>query len=429
VALTLVLRELALAASWHLVGLIHVNHQLRGAESDADEAFCRDLAARCGLPIVVRPADVMGRARADRTSIEAAARVERYQGFEQAARELGATRVATGHTRDDQAETVLLRLFRGAGSRGLSAIRARRGPYVRPLLDAARTEVTAHLAAHAESARADSSNLDLGIARNRLRHAVLPVISHAWPGAVAALARFADLAADDEQFLNDTAREVMPAVAIPAADGVQQIDVRGLNPLPPALARRIVRQALEAAGGRTSFRDVEAVRAFARAGRATGHLDLDSVAVERRGSVIRVGGLAAVAPIGPFAHGLEVPGSVSVAETGVTILASFAEGDVRPRGGEPRSLAVLQRDRVALPLTVRNRRPGDRLRPFGAAGTRKLQDLFVDRKVPRAERDRVLLVVDRKGRIVWVVGHLIAEECRVTAPESGMVILQSKGNL
>jgi tRNA(Ile)-lysidine synthase len=430
VAMTWILRELERTARWRVVGLVHVNHGLRGLESDEDERFCRELAARLGLPIVVRTVDVRGRARERHQSLEAAARSERYTVFETVAAELGATRVATGHTRDDQAETVLLRLFRGAGGRGLSAIRPRRGIYVRPLIDVSHLELCADLEARHEAAREDSSNADLTIPRNRLRRTILPPITAAWPRAVAALARFAELSADDEQFLAATAREVASAVALPALGGVQRIDGRGLNQLPPALARRIVRQAIEEAGATPRFADVESVRALAKSPKTRGHLDLDGVEIQKEGAVLWFGAGQGPEPPDGFEYALDVPGVVTVVETGATIRASLKRGPaVRPILGEPVSVAVLQAEAVALPLTVRNRRPGDRLRPMGSPGSRKLQDVLVDRKVPRIARDHVPLVVDRSGRIVWVVGHAIADECRVTRPESGMVILELKGNL
>lgn len=430
VAMTWVLRDLERTARWRVVGLVHVNHGLRGRESDEDERFCRDLASRLDLPIVVKAVDVRERARERRQSIEAAARGARYAVFEAASVELGATRVATAHTRDDQAETVLLRLFRGAGARGLSAIRPRRGIYVRPLLDVSRRDVRADLERRGEVAREDSSNLDLTIPRNRLRRTVLPAIVADWPGAVRALARFAELSADDEQFLTATASEVASAVALPPLGGVQRIDGRGLNQLPPALARRIVRQLIEGAGATPKLADVDAVRALSRSGKGSGHLDLDGVAIQKEGAVLWFGPAETGGGPEGFEYTLDVPGAVTVVETGATICASLKrEPAVRPILGEPVSAAALQAEVVALPLTVRSRRPGDRLRPLGSPGSRKLQDVLVDRKVPRIARDRVPLVVDRSGRIVWVVGHAIADECRVTRPESGMVILELKGNL
>jgi len=431
VALTLLLGALEARAGWRLGGLIHVNHGLRGAESDADEAFCRAFAERLQLPIVVSRVDVRQRARLHKQSIETAARVERYACFTAAAGELSATRVATGHTKDDQAETVLLRLFRGTGSRGLSAIRPRRGLFVRPLIDCRRADLRQFLQTRGEAFREDSSNLNLDVPRNRVRQTVLPLITAHWPGAVDALARFAELAADDERFLTETAREVSSAVAFPARNGVQQVDVRGLNKLPAALARRIVRETLETVGNLPTFRDVEAVRGLARADKSEGHLDLRGLQVEREGPALRFGGSSPrTLGDGPFEHGLAIPGQVAVAETGAIIRASLNRGEaVRTRTGQPVTVAVLSADAVAAPLTVRNRRRGDRFHPLGAPGSRKLQDVFVDHKIPRDARDRVPLVVDAHGRIVWVVGLAIAEECRVTTPESGVVILElKKGN-
>jgi tRNA(Ile)-lysidine synthase len=376
--------------------------------------------------------DVRARAREEGRSIEAAARTARYAVFDAAAQTLGATAVATGHTLDDQAETVLLRLLRGAGSRGVSAIRARRGPYVRPLIDCRRADLIEYLEARGEPFRVDASNTDLTVPRNRLRHGVLKAIAADWPGSVPALARFAELAADDEEFLVKTASEVMSAVALPAVGGVQVLDVRGLNPLPAALARRIVRAAIEAAGGAPAFRDVEAVRRLARADKLHGHLDLGGLAVERSGPALRFLGPGSKRPAAEsFEYPLAVPGRANIVETGVVIQASLTKGPSEQLArADGRVRAALQADTLRAPLVVRNRRPGDRLRPFGAPGSRKLQDLLVDRKVPREERDRLPLVVDQTGRILWVVGLTIAEEYRVTAPESGMVILEiEKGTL
>ena len=160
-----------------LVGLVHLNHQLRGSESDADEALCRALADRLHVPIAVGQVDVGARAEDARVSIEVAAREARYEFFESVVPALGATFVATGHTMDDQAETVMLRLLRGAGTRGLSGIRARRNNVIRPLLHCRRSDVRQLLVARGETWREDSSNDDVAILRNRIRHELMPVLT------------------------------------------------------------------------------------------------------------------------------------------------------------------------------------------------------------------------------------------------------------
>jgi tRNA(Ile)-lysidine synthase len=428
VALLFILKMLEPDAPWSLAGVVHVHHGLRPGDADEDEGFCRALAARLDLPIEVAHVDVAARAAGRRQSREAAARVLRYEAFEAAAGALSATRVVTGHTRDDQAETVLLRLLRGTGTRGLSGVRARRGLYARPLLDCDRAALRAFLAERDEPFRDDRSNLDETIPRNRIRHTLLPRLAAEWPGAAAALARTAELAADDEAFLARTAAEIAPALSLSGADGVQ-LDVRGLAPLPAALSRRIVRHALEQAGGTPRLSDVEAVRSLARAARPDGRLMLRGVAVWRQGPILRLARPTSREGTPPFSRRLDVPGEVHVPETGVHISASVSTGAEDGDGLGSDTKATLRADAITLPLTVRNRRPGDRFHPLGAPGTRKLQDVFVDRKVPRGERDRVPIVVDAEGRIVWVAGLGIAESCRLTRPLADVVTLKLKKDI
>jgi tRNA(Ile)-lysidine synthase len=411
---------------WVVVGLIHVNHGLRGEDSAADEAFCGDLAARLSWPIDISTVDVRAHARARKQSIETAARALRYACFEAAADRLGATVVATAHTMDDQAETVLLRLLRGAGTRGLSGIRARRGRFVRPLLECRRAELRDYLASRGETFREDTSNDDRSIPRNRLRHELMPRLERFAPGAVAALARCAALAADDERVLDELARQS----AISVRRGDDALDAGALAALPPAIARRVVRLVAEHVipGVTWSAGHIEAVRRLAESveDRMERHLDLPGVNLARRGPVLTFRAhKAGPNPVPGFDWPLAVPGVTDIPELGATIHARC--GAAAPAAWPPASngrVAVLDAAALALPLRVRNRRPGDRLRPIGAPGRRKLQDLFVDRKIPREDRDRVPIVVDATGRIVWVAGVAVAEECRATTPEASMVILE-----
>jgi tRNA(Ile)-lysidine synthase len=432
-----------------VTGLLHMNHGLRGDESARDEAFCRALAARLDQPIEVGQADVAALARARGQSIEAAARDTRYAFFLEAARRLGAAHVATGHTIDDQAETVLLRLLRGSGGRGVTGIRVRRGPFVRPLLECRRAELREYLAWRGEVFCEDSSNEDQGIARNRVRHQLLPQIALVAPGGVRALARFAALAGDDEAYLTDRAIEAASFVVLSNEGGVTvdaassrrgggvqplKLDVVALKKLPSAVARRLVRRVAEQVAPGTGFamRHFDAVLRLAATDKPAGHLDLPGLTIEREGQTMTVGPsargwLSPGAPTGrvaPFERPLPVPGQVKVDEVGVTITAAAASvaPDELASGGA--NVAVVQAAAVALPLRVRNRRNGDRFRPLGAPGRRKLQDVLVDRKVPQRMRDRVPLVVDAAGRIVWVVGVTIADECRVTTPGAGVVVLK-----
>lgn len=431
VALVWLLREIEPRARWRLSGLVHVHHGLRGADADADEAFCCALAARLDLPIHVAHADVAALARGERISIEAAGRTARDAAFADALHMLGGTDVATAHTIDDQAETVLLRLLRGATLRGVSAIRPRRGRIVRPLIDCRRADLRDYLAVHGEAHREDRSNEDRSVPRNRLRHDILPLMAAHWPGGTAALARFADLAAADEAVLSANADKA--GVIVCGPDGVQ-VDGARLQALPDPIARRVLRDAVEATGQRAASTHLEAMLRLVRSDTSSGVLDLPGLTVERRGGTLHLNRPRARdrQATGFEARSLEVPGVVHLRETGATLEASFLI-ELPPTGPSATSCdgtvsVVLQADTLTLPLTVRPRQPGDRFQPFGAPGRRRVQDLLVDRKVPRDQRDHVPVVVDADDRIVWVAGVAQSEASRVISPEGGVVILKlSKG--
>ena len=430
VALAWILRTVAPDFGASLAVLIHVNHSLRGAESDADETFCRTLAERLGIPIEVHRRDVASLARERRVSLEVAARDARYACFDEAADRLGASLVATGHTEDDQAETVLLRLLRGAGARGISGIRVRRGRFIRPLLETNRAGLQHHLRARGEPWREDASNADRAIIRNRIRHELVPVLNDIAPGGVRALARFARLAGDDEECLEAAANEKRATLVLSS----ESIDAAALGALPPALARRLVRRFASeiAPEANLSADHLEAVYRLAATDNPVGQLDLPGLCV------IKESGRLNFSPGSPApleariswpVRELEVPGLLVLPEAGVSIEARVMhamEGPDETRGAEAERAArvVIQRGPDASRLLVRNRRPGDRFQPLGAPGRRKLQDVFVDRKVPRLERDTVPIVTDANGEIVWVAGVALAERCRIRLTGNDMLLLE-----
>lgn len=272
VTLSLLLPGVAREFGASVVALAHLNHQLRPT-ADEDERFCRELAARLDLPIETERVDVRGLARERRTSLEDAGRIARYAFLKRVvARHSagygtghGAGRIAVAHTRNDQAETVLLRLFRGAGPVGLAAIFPRAGPVIRPLLDVRRSEVEAFLAAAGVPFREDPTNRDVTIPRNRIRHELLPYLArHVGDGIVDVLARQATIAREDADWLDRAATETARALVLEEGAGAS-LDIAALGALPPALARRVIRTALTRTAGRrfVGFDHVEAVLALA----------------------------------------------------------------------------------------------------------------------------------------------------------------------
>jgi tRNA(Ile)-lysidine synthase len=434
VATACLLRELHLAGDLRLVALAHFNHQLRPAAAD-EEQFCRDFAASLRLPIFVERGDVGHRARRERRSIEDAARTSRYEFFERARSHFSADVVALGHTRDDQAETFLLRLLRGAGSRGLAAMHPSFGAVIRPALECRRHELRAYLDAQQIAFVSDESNADVSIPRNRVRAELLPVLETRFnPSIVEVLADAAEIARGEWLFV-DAASDAEAGIWRAEPDGSWHVDPGRLLAAPLAVARHLTHRVLMAAadGRPVTFPHVEAVLGLARFG--GGPIDLPGATAQRIGSdvVLQRRAVArrwtAGRPVNLFRYRLSIPGEVHVAEASVLVRATrgMAAGALAGRANlSSLSAAVVAVDPALEPLSVRNRRPGDRFRPLGLEGHKKLQDFFVDRKVSRSLRDLVPIVVDKDDRIIWVAGHGIDDEFRVTDPAQAVIVLELK---
>jgi tRNA(Ile)-lysidine synthase len=451
-ALACLLTELAVGQAFEVVGAAHFNHRMRGAAADADQAFCEALAARLGLTWRTGAADVPAVAAAEGRSLEEAARGLRYAYLGRTAVELGATHVAVGHTRDDQAETVLLQMFRGAGPRGLRAMAPGRllepaegdgaaaSPairLVRPLLEVGHQDLVAWLSARSVPFREDDSNRDARFLRNRIRLEVLPFLEReVSKGISRVLARDAAIAAADAECLDSLAAAACGRLARATPGGVL-VSRGGLLAEPDAIAWRVV---LRAVGNLSGTRFVgldqaERMLALVR-GRLEGPLALPGAEAVLFGDDLLIRPAAGRSKAGRRAGGmnflpavLSIPGETPLPGTGWVISSSLRSGAFPE---ELKDLAPTAREAVvdaarATGLVVRWRRPGDWFRPLGLDGRKKLQDYFMDRKVPRDERDRVPLVVDERDRIVWVAGHGIDEEYRVRAGTRDVVILKLRG--
>ena len=392
---TALLAALAELASGRGLGLTaaHVDHGLRGAEGAAEADAVAALATRLGVPFVRCAVTVSAG-----PDLEARARRARYQALARVAQEVGARRIVTGHTQDDQVETVLLRLVRGAGRRGLGAMRPVRGRLWRPLLAATRADVRRFLAERGLGFAVDRTNADLRHARNRVRRLLVPLLRAEFnPRLGPALAALAERLRDEDDFL--AAAAAGRACELVAGEHLRTAVAKE----PPALARRIVRSWLER-GARRGVGAMHVARVLAlSAGRARGAVAIPGPArVVREGEVlVRRPGRAAT----PSSFAFEIgPGRTVVHPAGGWRVAFSA---ARARGaGEARAAGVAHAlfDADALPggLVLRSPAPGDRVRLL-AGGTRKLQDVLVDAKVPRETR-ALLPVLAAGAEILWVPG-------------------------
>jgi len=429
VALSHLMMSLDRAGDLQVAAFAHFNHQLR-ADADRDEQFCDGLARSLGKTFITDRGDVAGLARRERRSIEDAARHARYDFLERARVQADASVVALGHTRDDQAETFLLRLIRGAGSRGLASMHPRRGVMIRPLIDCRRTELRDYLTEHAVAFLDDVSNEDVSIPRNRVRAELLPLLVGRFnPSIVDVLADEADLAREEWRWMEAASEDAFGRVAR-VSDDATSLDTGALAALPVALGRLVVRRALleRAAARSVSFAHVDEVLRLAQENGPP--FDLPGQRVQRIATAIVLTNKPDGHRANLFRYSLSIPGEVRIPETGALVSAERAESAGQARAdagmGPAGATAIVQFATSDGPLTVRNRRPGDRFRPLGLGGGKKLQDFFVDRKVARQTRDSVPLVVDESDRIIWVAGHTIDERFRVTDPAQGVVVLRLK---
>ncbi len=393
----------------------HLDHGLRGDEAAGEAAWVADWCARRDIPCHVGRADVGAWAAQGKIGKPQAAREARMEFLEETAARVGASKIATGHNRDDQAETVLLHVLRGAGAHGLGGIPARRGLYVRPLLDVSRADIEAYCAAHGLAPRRDPSNLSPDASlRNRVRLDLLPRLAREYNADVSeALWRLAGIAARDADYLEQQAAGEMGRLTLSASAAEIVLDRAALADAHPALQRHVLRLAVARLRGTTegvSYAHLEQVSAAVAAGRTFGlslprPLCLVRV-TETTVTLARPGDGAAHVD---FCVPLPVPGVAALPHAALTVRASFAE---------IAGATALDADRVeADTLVVRGWWPGDRIAPLGMGGRhKKLQDIFTDAKVPRDRRGLVPLAEDANG-LVWVAGHCLAERARVT-PET-----------
>jgi tRNA(Ile)-lysidine synthase len=412
VALLHVLTALAPELSLRL-HVLHVDHGLR-PDSPRDAEFVRQLAARLGVAVDVARVTV-----APGGSLEAAARAARYAALEAHATRLGADRIAVGHTADDQAETVLMRMLAGAGVRGLAGIPHVRGRIIRPLLDTRRPQLVAKLLARELPWIEDPSNRDPKFLRNRIRHELLPLLGASYNAdVVPALTRVGRLCRDTVEAIERVAARELDRLAV-SADGAVILEHAALGELPRQVAAEIMRQAAARLGGRAPLR-AWVHRGLARVLAAPPPrrpFRLGGVTVEVSCGRIRL----AVLPTRSWPAGeLTVPGRIELPELGRVLEARevSAADYVVPRA---RDHVAFDAAMVPTRLTVRARRRGDRFAPYGA-GERRLKAFLIGAKIPRWERGRLPLV-EAGGTILWIAGVRRGRTAPVTPATHSVVEL------
>jgi len=409
--------------------VLHVNHKLRGPESDADETFVRELADRLNLPFHVAtlpPAE---------GNTEQEARRQRYTFFAECIAKNICDAVATGHTLDDQAETVLFRFLRGSGTAGLSGIRpATANQIIRPLLDLRRGEIRDYLTARNIPWREDSSNANEDYQRNRIRKTILPDLAQLNPSLPEVLASTAKWAQAEEEYWTQELNRLEPqyltappeTILMAAAPETIIIEIEPFVQLPLAVQRRLLRRAVERVRGNLraiGFHHIEAIRALMATREGSGRIQLPELDVYRSFDLLRLAPQHFDARIERnFSVPMTIPGETAVPERSLTIGMEL----VTPSHVYNGDVNALDWGKVPGPLELRNWRPGDQFERSGHSGAAvKLKTLFQEYRVPLWERRRWPVIVMRDS-IVWTRRFGPAREFAASAESESILLVQER---
>lgn len=395
----------------------HLNHGFRGAEADGDEMFVRDLCLQFGIDCIVRKENVPEVAKRMHISSQQAARRVRHQFLETAASQSGANKIALGHTIDDRTETTILHILRGTGTDGLQGLAPISGIRIRPLLGATRQDTLEYCHRLGIAYRTDSSNLHTHYARNRVRLELLPELASSYnPDIRGAMLRLGDIASAEADLLDQLAGEALKRmVKLKTATGIT-LDGMVLQELHPALQRRTLRQAIEEVRGDkedVTFDAIERALQNIHTGNNPGFCETlppGEVRVISCAGDLRIEMLPYPGEPLHVCREMNIPGETEIPEWKTCIhsrIYSYKAGELLLNSS---ITALLDADVITGKLSVRNRRPGDRLTPYGMSGSRKLQDIFTDLKIPRDKRDIIPIISDEKG-ILWILGVRGAAHC------------------
>ncbi len=403
----------------------HLNHGLRAGEADADEAFVSELCRSLGIRFLSGQADVRRLAREGKQNLEDAARLARYEFLRQAAASLGCHKIAVGHTLNDQAESVLLRFLRGSGEEGLSGIHpVLDNLVIRPLLERPRSEIQEYLTSLSQAWREDSTNSQLRLRRNRLRHELIPYLAeHFNPRMLETLDRSAAQAREVADYLDAESRRAYLAMREDAKPGIVQVPAHRLAGLHPAIRRRVLRLAIRDVRG--SLKGITARHAddlikLCESGTSGHSIDLPGLIA----AGLQFGDLVLQRKMpGPptgYCYQLPVPGRCAVPEAGLAFSASLGRcAGVPAASARPRRACI---DAARLPdvLTIRSRIPGDR---YGGPGHRKVKKMLIDARIPLSQRGLQPMVVAGDS-VVWIPGFAPAAGFRPPPGTGGCVIIE-----
>ncbi len=418
--------------------VFHLDHQVRGESSRQESQFVKELAEKLGIPYFIESFNVPRYRRITGLSLQEAARKVRLRFLARTAERIIASKVALGHNSDDQVETILMRLLRGAGAGGLAAMSllddfpGKEGIFIiRPLLEASRQEIERYCLENNLSYCIDPSNLKTVYRRNKIRLELIPYLEeHYNPGIKEVLLNMSKSLARDNSFMEQQAGLVFSDVLL--EDTLDRVVLEGSHIMKfhPALQWRIIRMALERLKGNLAaveYRHLEAILEMLVRGGPHGSLNLPGELIIKKSysRLIFLKGMEEKEQILLEKVLIQVPGITAVPELTLKIQTEIRKRDELPWPPDPKEEAYLDYDRVMQPLYLTLRWPGARFKPLGLNGTKKVKDFLIDQKVPLEERDKTPLILSGTD-ILWIVGIRVSHLYRLTEKTQRVLVLRAK---
>lgn len=408
------------------VYVAHLDHMFRALESKEDTDFVKDLCKRWDVPFFSDRVNVPKFVKESGMSPEDAARRIRYRFFSRVREKIGADKIATGHNQNDHEETILMNIFRGTGLDGLQGIEPVRDYYIRPLIEVPRDAIEEYLKKEGIPTRIDSTNLTTEYFRNSLRLELIPLISQKYcPHLGESLRRLSQISRREISFLKEETKKAWAKSAKSEAFKVT-IDVKKFSQLHEAVKYRLARAAVEKLVG--NVKDFEAIHTqllvdFIEKASAGSKIDLPKKlqGVKEYDCFILTKGNLGETP--DYCYTLKVPGEITIKETGISVKAYIQPRSEQDIVNTDPATAYFDYNKIGSDLVIRNRRSGDRFKPLGGTGFKKLKDFFIDEKVPRRKRNEIP-VIESDGQIIWVGGMRIDDRYKVTKETKEVLILE-----
>ncbi len=401
----------------------HLNHLIRKGDAELDVRFVEGLAQRLNIPITVESLDVQILAKEKKLSLETAARQARYDFYERIAKKVGANKIAVGHTADDNVETFLMRILRGTGLKGLCGIPPKRRKIIRPLIKIWRREIEDYVGALKLVPRRDYTNYESKYMRNRVRMKLIPQLKIYNLNIKEIILQTILLLTEDSGYLEAKTEEALQQSLLEDSENEVQLKIPEIREFELPIQGYLIRKAIEKVKGNLMELYYKHVREI-----------LDKLELKERWELHLPGGIFVIGsqdrlmitrgrpkaiPKKSYFHSLSVPGKIEIKELGKKLHVSFSEEKI----SDDPQVAFVDYAALGKNIIVRNKQEGDKFYPLGMKGSKKLQDFFVDEKIPIEERDSIP-IVESGGKIIWVGGLRIDDRVKVTKKTKKMVKLE-----